>query len=180
MLGEKKLAFDDVVEKYWEGRPQFLELNPSGLTPVLVEEEAGKRVVFCESRAIIDHLEETEPDPGLLPRETAFRASARKAVSRGSRPGSGSVSSRWSMMARLSQNTTRLPASSSTSTGVRPEGLSSRNWGRPSQYFSTTSSKASFFSPNTSRAWREAGSRGKWWRVRWALMGRRRGWRKRQ
>ncbi len=77
VLGEKKLAFTEVIEKYWEGRPQFLELNPSGLTPVLIEEEAGIRVVFCESRAILDHLEETEPEPGLLPRETAFRSEAR-------------------------------------------------------------------------------------------------------
>ena len=78
VLGEKKLAFTEVIEKYWEGRPQFLELNPSGLTPVLIEEEAGIRVVFCESRAILDHLEETEPEPGLLPRETAFRSEARR------------------------------------------------------------------------------------------------------
>jgi len=77
-LGEKKLAFEDVVERYWEGRPAFLELNPSGLTPVLVEEADGQRLVVCECRAILEHLEETGPEPRLLSRDPADRAEARR------------------------------------------------------------------------------------------------------
>ena len=77
-LGEKKLAFTEVVERYWEGRPDFLELNPSGLTPVLIELDDGERQVICESRAILEHLEETEPEPALLSREAAYRAEARR------------------------------------------------------------------------------------------------------
>jgi glutathione S-transferase len=77
-LGEKRLPYADVVVRVWE-RPQVLiDLNPSGLTPVLVEEEAGRRLVLCESRAILEHLEESEPEPPLLGREAADRAEARR------------------------------------------------------------------------------------------------------
>ena len=77
-LAEKKLPFEDVIERYYEGRPEFRAMNPSGLTPVLVEERDGDRLVVCEARAILEHLEETEPDPALLARDTAKRAEARR------------------------------------------------------------------------------------------------------
>jgi glutathione S-transferase len=77
-LGEKKLPFKEAIEPYWEGRPEFLALNPSGLTPVLVEEGEDGRLVLCETRAILDHLEESEPEPGLLARDPAGRAEARR------------------------------------------------------------------------------------------------------
>ncbi len=77
-LGEKKLPFTEVIERYYESRPEFRVLNPSGLTPVLVEEEDGQRLVVCESRAILEHLEETVPEPALLSREPANRAEARR------------------------------------------------------------------------------------------------------
>jgi glutathione S-transferase len=79
-LGEKRLPFVDVVERYWEERPEFLALNPSGLPPVLVEEEDGQSIVVCESRAILEHLEERAPDPGLLPRDPGDRAEVRRLV----------------------------------------------------------------------------------------------------
>jgi glutathione S-transferase len=77
-LGEKRLAFQERHEKYWEQRPEFLILNPSGLTPVLVETQAGKSVVICECRVILEHLEETTPEPDLLGREPADRAETRR------------------------------------------------------------------------------------------------------
>jgi glutathione S-transferase len=77
-LGEKKLAFTDVVERYWEGRPEFLELNPSGLIPVMIEQRGEERLVICESRAILSHLEETEPEPALLAPDPGHRAEARR------------------------------------------------------------------------------------------------------
>lgn len=79
-LGEKRLAFVEVVERYWEERPEFLALNPSGLPPVLIEDEDGQRVVVCESRAILEHLEERSPEPALLPRDPGDRAEARRLV----------------------------------------------------------------------------------------------------
>ena len=77
-LGEKRLPFSDVVERYWERRPEFFALNPSGLTPVLVEEDGPKRLILCEARAILEHLEEQHPEPALLGRDPAERAEARR------------------------------------------------------------------------------------------------------
>lgn len=77
-LGEKRLAFDEVVEKTWERPESLAALNPSGLTPVLVEGEGPGRLVLCESRAILEYLEERHPEPPLLGREAAERAEARR------------------------------------------------------------------------------------------------------
>ena len=77
-LGEKKLIFTEVVERYYEGRPEFRLLNASGLTPVLEEQRDGERLVLCEAHAILEHLEETEPDPPLLARNPGQRAEARR------------------------------------------------------------------------------------------------------
>jgi len=85
-LGEKRLAFTEVPVRYWERPKELTDLNPSGLIPVLVEtpttETGGDaRLVLCEARAILDHLEETVPEPGLLGREPAERAEARRLLS---------------------------------------------------------------------------------------------------
>ena len=78
-LGEKRLAFTEVSVRYWEQPPEFLALNPSGLTPVLVETGASaKPVVICESRAILEHLEEAAPEPDLIGRNPAERAETRR------------------------------------------------------------------------------------------------------
>jgi maleylacetoacetate isomerase len=53
--------------------PQFRALNPQGLIPVLVD---GKRTL-TQSLAIIEYLEETHPEPPLLPRSAPERAQVR-------------------------------------------------------------------------------------------------------
>jgi glutathione S-transferase len=77
-MGEKRLAFHEVQERYWERREALEALNPSGLTPVLVEVSGGGRVVICESRAILEHLEEAAPEPDLMGRSPAERAETRR------------------------------------------------------------------------------------------------------
>ena len=77
-LGEKRLAFEEQAVRYWERPRTLTELNPSGLTPVLVETTDRGALTLCESRAILDHLEETCPDPPLLPPQPAERAEARR------------------------------------------------------------------------------------------------------
>ncbi|MBC6983615.1 glutathione S-transferase family protein [Caulobacter sp. 17J80-11] len=77
-LGEKRLDFDEVVVRYWEPNPEFEALNPSGLTPVLVEETDRGQLVVCETRAILDHLEETAKGDALLSPSPAERAEARR------------------------------------------------------------------------------------------------------
>ena len=73
-LGEKRLAFTEQTVRYWERPKELVSLNASGLTPVLTEGD----LLLCESRAILDHLEEAYPEPALLGREPAERAEARR------------------------------------------------------------------------------------------------------
>lgn len=78
-LGEMRLPFAETVVRYWERPRDFAKLNPSGMAPVLVEPigEAAP-LVLCESRAILDYLEEGHPEPSLLGREPAERAETRR------------------------------------------------------------------------------------------------------
>src|ERR1700692_1683262 len=54
--------------------PAFLTLNPQGLVPAL-EDDAG--AVLTQSLAIIEWLDETHPEPPLLPKEPLRRAKVR-------------------------------------------------------------------------------------------------------
>ena len=50
------IRFTEVQVKPWERAPEFLAMNPSGLTPVLVETHDGESVVIAESRAKDVHV----------------------------------------------------------------------------------------------------------------------------
>ena len=79
VLGEKRLAWQESVERFWEQRPEFMALNPAGLPPVLVEEPVGGRIIaVCDSRAVLDYLEEAYPQTPLLPTDATGRAEARR------------------------------------------------------------------------------------------------------
>jgi maleylacetoacetate isomerase len=54
-------------------KSDYLALNPQGLVPFLVDGEAR----IAQSLAIIEYLEETHPQPPLLPRAAAERARVR-------------------------------------------------------------------------------------------------------
>ncbi len=79
-MGEKRLLFSEVSERYWEPKASLEAMNPSGLTPILVELQGAHRLVICESRAILEHLEEQYPQPDLLGPDPATRAEARRIV----------------------------------------------------------------------------------------------------
>ena len=53
--------------------PAYLALNPAGLVPTLEDEGA----VLTQSLAIIEYLDETRPEPALLPGSAADRARIR-------------------------------------------------------------------------------------------------------
>jgi maleylacetoacetate isomerase len=53
--------------------PEFRALNPQGLIPVLTD----GAYTLTQSLAIIEYLEETHPEPPLLPRSAAARAQVR-------------------------------------------------------------------------------------------------------
>ena len=71
----------DAVERYWEGPETLLALNTSGLPPVLVETSGAHKIVVCEIRAVLDHLEEVYPEIPLLPDTPIERAEARRLMS---------------------------------------------------------------------------------------------------
>src|SRR5262249_57422208 len=54
--------------------PAYLAINPQGLVPTL-EDDAG--TVITQSLAIIEWLEETHPEPALLPKDPLRRAKVR-------------------------------------------------------------------------------------------------------
>ncbi|MGG7645426.1 glutathione S-transferase family protein [Rhodovulum sp. YNF3179] len=76
VLAEKRLEVELVEERYWEGRADFLRMNPAGKVPVLRE----NGLTLGESTAICEYLEETHPEPALLPARPAERAEARRLV----------------------------------------------------------------------------------------------------
>lgn len=76
-LAEKKLAFEMVAEWPWELRPEFLDLNPSGELPTLVEPNGA---VLAEATAICEYLDEMQPQPPLLGADPLARAEVRRLV----------------------------------------------------------------------------------------------------
>lgn len=55
-------------------RPEYTRLNPQGLVPALVEDDG---TFLTQSLALMEYLEETHPQPPLLPREPKARARVR-------------------------------------------------------------------------------------------------------
>ena len=76
-LALKGLPYDRAFHHLRRGEqmsPDFLELNPQGLVPALVVETGD---VLTQSLAIIEYLEETHPEPPLLPTSPLRRAKVR-------------------------------------------------------------------------------------------------------
>ncbi len=65
VLAEKRLPFDLRTEKVWERRTEYLELNPAGTVPTLVEDNG---LAIADSGVICEYLEEAYPDTPLLGR----------------------------------------------------------------------------------------------------------------
>lgn len=75
-LNLKGLAYDRVAVDLVKGEqrtPRHLARNPQGLVPVLHIDG----LVLSQSLAILDYLDETRPEPALLPEDPAPRAHVR-------------------------------------------------------------------------------------------------------
>jgi len=76
-LGLKGLAPDQVFHHLRRGEqraPEYLALNPQGLLPSFVTDDGA---VLTQSLAIIEYLDETSPEPSLLPADPVQRARVR-------------------------------------------------------------------------------------------------------
>ena len=73
-LAEKRLEVELVEERYWEQDPEFLRRNPAGKVPVLKMDTK----LMTESQAICEYLEETVPNPALMPRDAETRHEVRR------------------------------------------------------------------------------------------------------
>lgn len=54
-------------------KPDYLRVNPTGLVPTLVDGD----ITIAQSMAILEYLEETHPEPALLPADAPGRARVR-------------------------------------------------------------------------------------------------------
>jgi glutathione S-transferase len=75
VLAEKRLPFELRLEKVWERRPEYLELNPAGTVPTLVEDNG---LVVPDSAVICEYLDEAYPDSSLMGRTLAERIEIRR------------------------------------------------------------------------------------------------------
>src|SRR3712207_1861180 len=76
-MAEKGIPCELRLERVWERREEFLEMNPACTVPVLREENG---LAVADSYAICEYLEEAYPDTGLFGRTLAERAEVRRLV----------------------------------------------------------------------------------------------------
>jgi glutathione S-transferase len=77
VLAEKKLAFELRVEKVWERRLDYLDINPAGTVPSLVEDNG---LTIPGSAVICEYLDEAYPDTPLMGHTLAERVEVRRLV----------------------------------------------------------------------------------------------------
>ncbi len=77
MLGEKGVPHELVRESPWLRRDEFLDMNPAGQTPVLVDE---KGTILIDSGAICEYFEETIERSPMIPGTSVNRAEVRRLV----------------------------------------------------------------------------------------------------
>ena len=76
-MAEKRIPFELRLERVWDRREEFLEMNPACTVPVLREENG---LAIADSYAICEYLEEAYPETNLLGRTLAERAEVRRLV----------------------------------------------------------------------------------------------------
>ncbi len=76
VLAEKRIELELVEERYWEPSADFLRRNPAGKVPVLRMDG----LTLTESTPICEYVEETHPDPALMPKDAEGRFEVRRLV----------------------------------------------------------------------------------------------------
>jgi glutathione S-transferase len=78
LLGEKGVGYELVRESPWERRDEFLDMNPAGKTPVMVEADKGN--ILIDSWAICEFFEETVNKAPMVNGTAINRAEIRRLV----------------------------------------------------------------------------------------------------
>lgn len=78
LLGEKAVGYELVRESPWLQRDEFMDMNPSGQTPVMADAAAG--IILMNSSAICEYFEETVDRASMLSGTAANRAEIRRLV----------------------------------------------------------------------------------------------------
>jgi len=78
LLGEKDVGYELVKEMPWDRRDEFLDMNPTGQTPVMVDRARG--TLLIDSMAICEYLEETVDKAAMINGSAANRAEIRRLV----------------------------------------------------------------------------------------------------
>ncbi|URD59823.1 glutathione S-transferase family protein [Sphingomonas sp. KRR8] len=78
VMAEKAVAVELIREYPWERRDEFVDLNPAGETPVLVEPDQG--LTLIGSQPIAEYFEETVQRSPLIIGDSAMRAEIRRLV----------------------------------------------------------------------------------------------------
>lgn len=76
VLAEKKIEVELIEERYWEQDADFLRRNPAGKVPVLKLDG----LTMAESTPICEYIEETRPEPALMPKGAKARYEVRRLV----------------------------------------------------------------------------------------------------
>lgn len=76
MLGEKGVGYELVLEKPWERRDEFIDLNPAGSTPVIVSR--NRDIKLINSSAICEYFEETVEKARMISGTATDRAEIRR------------------------------------------------------------------------------------------------------
>ena len=77
VLAEKRLPFELRVERVWERRAEYLELNHAGCVPTLLEDNG---LAVPDSGVICEYLEEAYPDTPLMGKTLGERVEVRRLV----------------------------------------------------------------------------------------------------
>ncbi len=80
LLGEKGVGYELVRESPWTRRDEFLDMNPSGQTPVMVDATRAGGQPLIDSMAICEYFEETVEKAAMINGTAANRAEIRRLV----------------------------------------------------------------------------------------------------
>lgn len=78
LLGEKGIGYELVRESPWARRDEFIDMNPAGQTPVMVD--AARNLLLIDSMAIVEYFEETVDKAAMINGTAANRAEIRRLV----------------------------------------------------------------------------------------------------